>query len=425
MPRGNQVGRVYEDGGRWYVDYFDPGGRRVRRPTEWSNELANRRKAERLLRAIIYAIQDGQYREDDFFGPLTKEKRSARTFEEQAAIYMGGLVLKESTLASYRSRLKAAINPVIGHKQIGSVKASELGADYKAICAGASTGTKLCYFTLIRGVFDQAVKDRIIDVDANPALHLRPPRKEEKPLLPEDVYSAGQIALLIESAKAATWPGFANFVALMAYTGMRPGELCALRWDAVNLAQGFIELNGTISQGRVTTPKSRAGRRRVELMPLAVDVLRSQMQETLGKSEFVLLSMRGKSGWQSSSSLTKHWNKVTRHARAASSSQTECAIIRPLPLHSLRHSYASICITAGVPLFWLSRQLGHGTTETTEKTYARWLPDQDGGRQGAKIMAALMAARPAPQVLGGGVGASVYRLQPSPSPAAGPPPPQT
>lgn len=391
MPKGNQQGRVYEHRGRWYVDFFDSYGRRVRRPTEWSNEASNKRRAERLLRSIIDAVSDGVYKAEDFFGRGPEKRCSSRTFREQGDLWLASKDLKASTLEIYKSRLEANIYPAIGHLKLCDIPPTELGIRMKLLAGEQSGSTKRGLVNVVKAVFESAVRDGVLDAGANPAQFLVRPQHDHRPQLPEDVYSASQIKLIVSSASAALGPGFGNFIAVLAYTGMRPGELCALRWDSVNLEQGHVEVKGTVHRGEITAPKSRAGRRRVELNHLAVEALLAQKKETFGVSEFVFLSLQGKRSWQTVSAPGKHWHRVLSHAQAAAT-QSGSGMIRRLPMYSLRHSYASICITAGVPLLWLSRQLGHGSTELTEKVYARWLPDQDAGRQREKFVAAMQSA---------------------------------
>lgn len=114
---------------------------------------------------------------------------------------------------------------------------------------------------------------------------------------------------LIRAARKVATPAFASWLQVAAFTGMRPGELDALRWTAVDLEEGRIRVAEQLSAGTAatfTTPKNGQARW-APLTPPAREALVATPRE----SEFCFVNLRG-THW-TSSARAYHW-KATRAA---------------------------------------------------------------------------------------------------------------
>ncbi|EGT6519457.1 tyrosine-type recombinase/integrase, partial [Escherichia coli] len=73
------------------------------------------------------------------------------------------------------------------------------------------------------------------------------------------------------------------------YTGIRPGELCALGWEDIDLKNGTMIIRRNLAKDRFTVPKTQAGTNRViHLIKPAIDALRSQMALTRLSKEHII-----------------------------------------------------------------------------------------------------------------------------------------
>lgn len=146
----------------------------------------------------------------------------------------------------------------------------------------------------------------------------------------------------------------AELVRVAAYTGLRLGELLALRWKDVDLGASVITVSRAMSAGVESTTKS--GRvRRVPLPAQAAGAL-SRLQgrpDFTGPDEFVFADP----------TLGRELNAVTVRKRFKQA--RDVAGARPLRFHDLRHTYGSLLAAAGVDLVTIKEMMGHSALTTT------------------------------------------------------------
>jgi integrase len=158
------------------------------------------------------------------------------------------------------------------------------------------------------------------------------------------------------------------------FTGMRLGEVLALRWGRVDLDRKVIQvreaLEHTKKHGiRFKAPKSKAGRRDISLPDALVDVLRDlrrdrlerQMALGLGKLPDDALLFAGIDGEpRAPSSVSRSWSEATG-----------------VGYHAMRHSHASQLIHAGVDIVTVSKRLGHAKPDITLRIYSHLFKESD------------------------------------------------
>ena len=177
------------------------------------------------------------------------------------------------------------------------------------------------------------------------------------------------------------------------HTGVRPQELLALRWNAVDLdakpspTLTITEaLEGTKHGLRFKGPKTRSGRRQITLPDIVVDALREHRRQQLeqrlvlglGKlpdDELVFPALSG--GPQSPDAFSAEWRDAADKIGLVG-----------IPLYSLRHTHASLLIDKGVDVVTISKRLGHASPGITLNVYAH-LFRKDDSKAAAAINAAL------------------------------------
>jgi integrase len=170
----------------------------------------------------------------------------------------------------------------------------------------------------------------------------------------------GQVHDLVHGATKAGRP----LVAVIAYTGLRLGEVLALRWQNVDLVDGVIDVEFQMDEdGRPTERlKAESSRRQVPipgaLSAILTEHLAADLEVDRGREgDFVLLSARG-------------FAYTKRRAHALFQKAVKRAKLGGVRPHDLRHSYGSILLDKGVPLPAVSRLLGHANVQTTARIYA-------------------------------------------------------
>ena len=260
--------------------------------------------------------------------------------------------------------------------------------------------------TTLRAALNLAVREELID--SNPARHIeitgyRRPHAQ--------VWTDGRIeqwkktgehpAVAVWTAKqlSAFLAGVADdslfaFWWLAALRGLRRGELCGLRWAAVDLERGllFVERNRTTAGYDVVEgePKTAAGRRAVALDKHTVAILREHRRRQLERRD---RRHAANMAWDDSGHVftRKDGEPINpNYATTRFRKLTGRAGLPPVRLHDLRHGAASLAHEAGADLKTLQDLLGHSSIVVTADTYTSVLPDAQ--RRCADATAALVLA---------------------------------
>lgn len=144
-------------------------------------------------------------------------------------------------------------------------------------------------------------------------------------------------------------------------TGMRIGEILALKWEDINFSEEFLMVRRTLSgyknnQPEITVPKTKKSRRRIDLDKKTLDMLQSRYCERGG---YVFSK-----------------NDGTIYSRQAMNLPRMCRNvgIEPRSFHALRHTHATILLVSGVHPKIVQERLGHAKISTTLDTYSHLVP---------------------------------------------------
>ena len=295
-------------------------------------------------------------------------------------------LLKPSAFAPLESTWRLHVRPIWGLREIGGIRHSEVQTWVSDLASRMSATSTLRAYGILAGILDVAVKDRRIA--SNPARDLTLPRKKGK----AKVYlSHTQVELLAESSAHPT------LVHFLAYTGLRWGEATGLRvkhLDAlrrrVRVEENAVKVNGRIHVG---TPKTHATRS-VPYPPFLAEPLARLCE---GKSRESILFGDGVSHMVIPHSSRGWFVAAVRRAQEA---ETDFPRVTP---HDLRHTAASLAISAGANVKAVQRMLGHASAAMTLDVYADLFDDDleavstalDDARSAAVVAKMLPLAAPA------------------------------
>lgn len=180
-----------------------------------------------------------------------------------------------------------------------------------------------------------------------------------------------------------------NIFAVMVGTGMRVGEVTGLRWADVDLEEGLIDVNHTLvyyshsdkkCHFNVHTPKTVAGIRQIPIIPSVKEAFlreRSYQQENNikcnvsidGYTDFIFLNRFGEP--QHQGTLNKALRRIIRDCNNAelSKDQNTQVLLPSFSCHSLRHTYTTRLVEAGVNIKVIQQVLGHKEVSTTLDIY--------------------------------------------------------
>jgi integrase len=172
----------------------------------------------------------------------------------------------------------------------------------------------------------------------------------------------------VEELAANTSVPYGNMVMLAALTGLRQGELFALRDRNVDLEAKTLIVENGVYKGEFWPVKTRASRRRVDLSATAVSVLRRQLLAR--KPNHLGLVFPSPAGAIQNDDNFRH--RVFRPAVR----RTKLTGFR---FHDLRHTYAALMVAAGAHPKYLQAQMGHSSIRVTLDLYGHLFPDANRG----------------------------------------------
>jgi len=296
---------------------------------------------------------------------------------------------KPSFEASSNSMIDLHLAPYFGSRDLRSIDANDL-LDYikTKLDAGLAPATITTQLSIVRRVLGLAVRDGLIV--RNPAERLgelmrRVERRVSEGVKQADAWGPEEVSKLLAAAHEHE-PRFYPALLTLLSTGIRRGELLGLKWEDIDFESSRISIRRGFVCGQLTTPKNGKGRT-VAMPPTLAetlfDLLAQRRQECLANGwadvpEWIFCTVRCKlkdgSMHQGGAPLEeRNFNRAWQRIRRKAQKQG----VRPLKLHTTRHTYASRALAAGKSLRWVAEQLGHSNPEFTLRTCAHLLPQEE------------------------------------------------
>lgn len=270
------------------------------------------------------------------------------------------LDLSPKVRRGYQDNWRNRIEPRFGGWHVARIDHQSIQAWVNEMVeSGLSPRTVRWVHSVLKMTLDYAIDDGLLP-SRNPAARTKfpPPRQTSHTYL-----STGEVAALAETCGTQ-----GDVVLLLAYTGLRFGELVGLRVEDVDLAARRLRIKRSITQvgGRLVegNPKTAAGRRSVPIPQRVMPILAQRITGRL-PGQPAITSPNG------SLLGLENWKRSTRWRHAI------IRIGRPtLRVHDLRHTYASLARRAGADLRLLQKTLGHASITVTAHVYADLYDDE-------------------------------------------------
>ncbi len=339
MARGSIDRR---ENGRYRARHEGPDGR-------WHSRTFDRKSdAERWLTDQLSKSNRGQW-VDPNAGLVAFAEFSRAWLKSKSRI-------KEKTREGYRSLLDSRILPTFGSVHLARLDRSMVGSWVRSMTdEGLSSSRIRQAHQCLAAILEQAVDDGLIG--RNPARRVELPRLRQ----PDHRYlNAEQVARL---ADAMPDVGHRTLVFVLAYGGLRWGEMAALRRGRVDvlrrrleIKEAFTEISGRLSLG---SPKTH-GSRTAHLPPFVAEMLGVHLQSVADKADALVFAAPLGGPLRYSNARRAFWDPARLKAG------TDLHAITP---HDLRHTCASLMRAAGADVKSLQQQLGHRSATVTLNTY--------------------------------------------------------
>jgi integrase len=271
---------------------------------------------------------------------------------------------KKATVESYRSWCRAHFEPFFGSASVDRIDRRLIeGFDTDLVRKGLSPKSRRNALGILHSVFDFAIREGW--AASNPVKEVEQPRIDSTD--PDIRFLQVEEVEALLRAVPDDDLGLVERVLYLtaAMTGMRQGELLALRWMDLDWEAGRVRVRRNFVRGEFGTPKSKRSSRSVPLATRVAGELDRLHQSTPYQADQDLVFPHPHTGKPiDRSRLLKRFKVAVREAE-----------VRDIRFHDLRHTFGTRMAGQGVPMRSLQEMLGHRDFKTT-LIYADYAPSQ-------------------------------------------------
>jgi len=345
----------------WWV-FVSHNGKRT------SRKVGDKKAAAEVASTIRAKLQLGEFGFED--------KKIIPTFGEYSKKWLRGYVkmnLRESTLDEYESILKNHVLPVFKAQKIDSISRGEVRDFLISKYGGLSVKRVMLIKDVLSGVFNYALDEELIGINptAGIAKRLFPKNSGKKRTIgKEEVFTKDELALLLGTCEKH-FAKYHPFFLMAARTGMRLGELLALKWDDIDFNSNFIWVKRSYRRGRYTRPKNGKNRK-TDMSNQLAEILQAFLTKQkrtalkIGSGEVPELVFGQFGAAMEQNYIRRVYKRILKKAK-----------LRYIKFHGFRHTYCTHLLSEGVSPYYVSQQVGHSSINITCDVYGSWIRTEE------------------------------------------------
>ncbi len=355
-----------------------------KRQTRYITVRGTRKDAQRELTRVQHEIDTGAH--------VDATKESVGEYLERWLRDYAKVNVAPKTFERYSEIVTKHLKPALGAIVLKDLKPLHIQGYYSdALESGRLNGqgglaprTVHHSHRILSEALRQAVRWRMLAI--NPAEAVTPPKPEETEI---EILNNDELVRLLQAARPTR---YFPAILLAATTGMRRGEVLAVRWRDIDLDGAVLTVNQAVEETmaglRVKSPKTKRSRRNITLPALTVEALRRhrlhQLEERMklglvrDHDGLVFTDLEG--GLVRPRNLTKEFGRIVKRAG-----------LRSVTFHGLRHTHITTLLGDGVNPTVVSERAGHASMAITLQLYGHVLPNMQTDAA-ARVDAALRGA---------------------------------
>ncbi|MHA7154238.1 tyrosine-type recombinase/integrase [Arthrobacter sp. TMN-50] len=314
--------------------------------------FTTKRDAQHWLSSMEVAKANGEY-VGVAAGKITVAQVADQWFDAQVQV-------KQTTRSNYKQALEKYVKPTWGNRQLGSITHGEVQAWITKLSRSLSPSSIRPPYGVLSSIFKYAVQDG--RVSKNPCIGVKLPR------MTRDKH--GYLTHEQVNRLAAECGDYGDVVLFLSYTGLRFGEMAGLRVRSLNMLKRRVAVDEAVSdvRGKLVWDTPKNHERRSVPFPAFLSELLAQRCEGKARDDFVFTGPDG--------GVMRGNNFRMRFFNAAVARCTEADDTMPrVTPHDLRHTAASLAISARANVKSVQRMLGHKDATMTLNTYADLFDD--------------------------------------------------
>ena len=278
----------------------------------------------------------------------------------------------EQTYSYYKQIIRDYIRPTLGDIRLNELSSRHIQRFYNnQVSEGIGLRTVQKAHTIIHASLNSARKFGLIPYNPDDATNPPKPKPSAMKFLNQE-----QVRIFLDSAKENDDRHYALYY-LALVTGMRQGELLALKWENIDLAKGILNVKFNLKRlpnggGLVLDkPKTKTSIRSIKLGQDTIDVLKAQ-KNRIAKEREIKPEIWQDEGFVFPSTVGSAIDpsNMLRYFRAS----LKAANLPKIRFHDLRHTAASLMLNNGVDVLVASQRLGHAQPSITLNVYGHLMP---------------------------------------------------
>jgi integrase len=358
--RGFQQGSLFQRGtrrklwvARWWEDVIQTDGTlgRLRRSEVIGTvaEFPTRRLAMQALSLRLGSINSGKARPQSIrtFGTFVKEDWTPVVLP----------TLKYATQKHYRYMLDVHLIPAFGERQLRELTREELQSFLsRKLNSGLSWETVHHFKCGLSKILGAAEEWGYITENVAP-----------KTKLPRRQHGSERVVLTpiqVRNLAAGMNQPARSIMLLLLLTGLRIGELLALRWGSIDLKRRLLRVCETVYDGHFDQPKTKRSARTIPIGKETAEILVALNPPAVDPKALVFATRKGLP--------LDRWNLLRKHLKPAAKTLG----LPGVTWHLLRHSHATMLDGVGTPIGTMQSLLGHSTPEITREIYLHAIPEE-------------------------------------------------
>jgi integrase len=350
--------KVKGKGKPWWV-FISHNGKRA------SRKVGDKPAADEVARTIRAKLQLGEFGFEDPKAVPTFEEYSKRWLKFVETQCKGKEPkFKESTFDEYESVLRNYLLPAFKARGIDSVTRGDVRDFLLSKLGGLSVQRVMLFKSVLSGVFNFALDDELIKTNPTAGITRRLFPKNSsrnKKIKESQAFAMEELGLFLDTCEAHFKEHYLFFL-MAARTGMRLGELIAVRWKDIDLGNNLVNVRRSCRRGRTTKTKNDKSRK-VDLSDQLAAALREELRRGFKDVTELVFDHYQRDRQNFMSRLHK---RVLKKAG-----------LRHIKFHGLRHTFCAHLLSEGVSPYYVSQQAGHSSISITCDVYGSWIRSEE------------------------------------------------